>query len=110
MKFLLVLTQEGGCDYTIGCGVAVHIIEVKNREEILAQIFPWLAKHHGDPSDGYINEEIDSATLYQISDVIRLDLWQYHYDYQERLAKEAVTQIEAQEKAELERLKRKYRS
>lgn len=32
MKFLLVRNQGGGCDYTIGCGVAVEEIEAENME------------------------------------------------------------------------------
>ena len=110
MKFLLVLEQEAGCDYTIGCGIAVHVLEAKNMDEIVEQIFPRLAERYGDPTTGRFNKEIENATLYAISDIRELDLKQYHYDWKEQLAKKATISMAAQDRADYERLMRKYGS
>lgn len=110
MKFLLVLEQPGGCDYTIGCGTAIKIIEAKSEAEVMENIFPYLAKNYGDPSDGYIDEAIEEATLYRVAGTIKVDLEKYRMEYQRQIAKETRQKTEARERAELERLKRKYRS
>ncbi len=110
MEFVLILEEDNGCDYTIGCGIAMLKVSASNIDEAIENAFPTVAHNYGDPGNGFINEDITLITLLAISDSKILDLDQYRSDYKAGLAKETISSIEAQERAELERLKRKYRS
>lgn len=39
MKYIVLMEQEGGCDYTIGCGNAWDIIEAENKQALLTKLF-----------------------------------------------------------------------
>ena len=39
MKFIVLQSQKGGCDYTIGCGKNWEIVEADSEQEALKQIF-----------------------------------------------------------------------
>lgn len=110
MKCLLILEEDNGCDYTIGCGMTTLEFEASDMNEAMEKSFPEMVEQHGDPATGYINEDIARATLYCISDHRGLDLEQYRHYYKECLAEHTTMQTEVQERAELKRLKRKYGS
>lgn len=54
MKFIVLMSQSGGCDYTIGCGKKWEIIEAGNINEAFEKVF-------GKISD------IDESTLDDLS-------------------------------------------
>lgn len=37
-KFLYIREQDGGCDYTIGCGISIQAIEAASKEEAIYKI------------------------------------------------------------------------
>lgn len=48
MQFIVLMTQNGGCDYTIGCGLNWEFVKADSKEEALKRVF-------GDPDK--IDEE-----------------------------------------------------
>lgn len=38
-KFIVLMTQLGGCDHTIGCGMKWEIIEADSKEAALGKVF-----------------------------------------------------------------------
>lgn len=76
-KFLAVFKQAGeGCDYTIGCGIAVHEIEAENREKAFEKAMKGMGwwdyyVHPGsyDERDLWPDEEkMKSVAIYEIKD------------------------------------------
>lgn len=108
MKFLLVMEQDNGCDYTLRCGVDFAEIEAPDRKSAIAVSFEKMMEVHGEPPD-YMNENIARADLYELAgekitiplDKFRLEL--EHSNEVQRLKVET-----AKEKGEYERLRAKY--
>ena len=75
MKFLLVMKQDNGCDYTIGCGIALEEIEADNPDASIATAFEKMAVDYGDSP--YISEDINRAILYEIGAKITVPLAEY---------------------------------
>jgi hypothetical protein len=38
-KFIVLKKQDGGCDYTIGCGRNWEFVEAENKEDVLKKVF-----------------------------------------------------------------------
>lgn len=83
-KFLAILDQaEEGCDYTIGCGTAVHLIEADSYDEAfeILKNDRWPDYESGECDINYIaNGEgsLESVVLYQIKsddDGAHYDAW-----------------------------------
>lgn len=71
MKFLAILNQGDGCDYTIGCGTAVDLIEADSYDEAfeILKNDRWRDYDSGECDIDYIaNGEgyLEDVTLYQI--------------------------------------------
>lgn len=81
-KYLFVLHQDGGCDYTIECGTAVMEVEAKN----IIDAYQQLQNQYGlDSNMNYCEEEID-ITLYEIKQsVYKLKLKDHLSKYNEYL-------------------------
>ena len=104
MKYLLVMEQDGGCDYTIGCGLKVEPIEASNMQEATAKAFEYLSEDR----EGKLREDVDRATLYQIPAESVLDLSGYRNKYKKEQEAQAKVSRENAERAEFERLKSKF--
>lgn len=68
MKYILVQTQQGGCDYTIGCGVRVTELKAKNvhhaKEEAFGELLgKWRERDAFEAT-------ISSARIYAVSSEI----------------------------------------
>lgn len=97
-KYLLIREQSGGCDYTIGCGVAYSIFEAENIEAAIKVAGGNLTLEDFKPDDEDEDEDedslhdrlhddfnlvldfqaknehgINSATLYEINSCCHLD-------------------------------------
>lgn len=100
------MRQDNGCDYTIGCGIALEQLEADNREAAIAIAFEKMAVDYGDSP--YISDKINRAELYEIGVKITVPLAEYRQGLEDQ---ELVRQLEARrasERTEYLRLKAKY--
>ena len=105
--FLAIWRQDGGCDYTIGCGIEAVTLEASDLEGARHKVLVQLVddNYYGDE----VIDSIKSVTIYEVSSSIRLEPkeWNPLRDAAKKTAKEAETA--RRELAELERLKAKYK-
>lgn len=86
--FLVIREQENaGCDYTIGCGTTVGIIEAESLEEAEKQLMDFdeaelekeikeLIEEHGDEWENYLSDYINDNIELNDNDEWRLaSLW-----------------------------------
>ncbi len=73
-KFIVVMEQAGeGCDYTIGCGTAVHIVSGKNVAEAFERFkkVSYLESYdNGECDPSYVVDgegALSSVTMYEIT-------------------------------------------
>lgn len=119
-KFLIVERQGGGCDYTIGCGIKVSVVECESMEALLEKTHAkalsteddeeydelaemagsWLASHESSR---------ESVSIYEIAEhrCIPLNEWKNEKKKLQEEAKDKA--LEAKERAELERLQKKFK-
>lgn len=98
--FLLELHQEGGCDYTIACGTLTTTIVAKDPDTAQKKAIDFLGV--------YLEEGIESATLYEVTQTTRLDLKAIRGERARQRDLAELREKERQEREELERLKAKY--
>ncbi len=103
-RYLIVMNQDGGCDYTIGCGCAVTTFTA-DPEKLSDRIEEVI-----DDFNGFCDSEsrVDSVEVYEVVGDIAFNINAVH----QRRAAEAKAKkqavIEKQERAEFERLGKKY--
>ena len=109
MKFLAHIKQNGGCDYTIGCGHAVKVLDAADATEATRMLL-------GDAEDGYGNPRchgpngdapLKSITLYEIASVTNVDLAAHWRACEAQEAAQKKADDDAKELAEFERLRAK---
>lgn len=64
MKFLLVMEGNEGCDYSIGCGLAITEIEANDPDAAIEVAFREMASDYADSPR--LEDDIKAATLYEI--------------------------------------------
>jgi hypothetical protein len=103
MKYIAILRQEGGCDYTIGCGINTVLFEAENVVQAAEKLQQIVKETYN--SDQFI---LKSANFYQISGSYEVDLKVWYQQFSQE--KESIVERELREAelAELERLKKKY--
>ena len=115
MRFLVYCATGEGCDYTIGCGVAVTEIDAGSLAEArdkAAHAVSCDAYH--DRERGKIRGTLtgDHALLrcivYAVSDSVEVDLTAARAEAEEKVRREAAAQRNAAKKAELARLLKKH--
>lgn len=94
------LFQEGGCDYTIGCGCKVVDIKATTMEEAKKEILEII--------DYYSIDNLDSVEIYEISEVFEVDLDEIKNNIEKEEDNIKFMQKELEELKEFERLKNKY--
>lgn len=94
------LFQEGGCDYTIGCGHQIVDIEAISMTEAKEKILEII--------DYYSINNLDSVEIYEISEVFEVDLDAIKYKIKKEEENAKFMQKELEELKEFERLKNKY--
>lgn len=115
MKFLVVEEQEGGCDYTIGCGVCTSVVQGASLEEVVERIHREFVEteidaefeaHHGHAADE--EKARTRVTLYEITNAKSLPLGAWRHEYAAKKAASAAVSKDAAERAEFERLQKKF--
>jgi hypothetical protein len=111
--FLGIFQQENGCDYTIRCGERVEKVTAANMAEAVAKL------SHGDeashPCLGYFGRSedggrfrVDSLVVYEVTGEHRVDVKAIFENLAGRVVAEKKAQEEVRERAELDRLRKKY--
>lgn len=95
------MEQNGGCDYTIGCGLATREIEAPSMEMAIQEVI-------GLFNDGELRSDIDNAKLYQFSAEYSIDM--SAYQEMKKQKKELKKRLDAEKKdqVEFERLRKKF--
>jgi len=112
-KFLLVREQSGGCDYTIGCGVAVAVHQAESLDALMESMRADVVGSYGETYGiridlrGY-GDGVSRATVYEIADEREVPIDEWDAQLRAAIAKEETAEEEQQERAEFERLKSKY--
>ncbi len=105
MTFMLVMEQEGGCDYAIDCGTKIEHLPATTIEDAEADALRIIDEVGGfDEHEG----QVDAATIYQVRRVRELDIPAITRQRNEAERAEDAEQAEADDLAELARLTKKY--
>ncbi len=107
MTWRILMEQDGGCDYTIGCGIALIDLEAQTLEEATEEAEEFFM--HEDNQHYLMSDDrrIAKASLIQDdNDFLPILSWKTRLEY--RQGQEESIRQEKKELAELERLKKKY--
>lgn len=113
-KFLVIYRQRGGCDYTIGCGIQISTIEAPTVKIAVASVIEGLTKT-GDEGGEFGDETVESLARIDVYEIaggddahvsIPRDAWLAAHRTARESAEKA--RAETKERAELDRLKKKY--
>jgi hypothetical protein len=102
MMYLAVLKQDGGCDYTIACGEKTELIIANSDEEAIQDLTQRIEENYSG-----METSLDSCELYRISEVA-FDLKAINDAISQKNKDAIAKRKEAEEKAEFERLKKKF--
>ena len=104
MKYILIAKQEGeGCGYSIGCGIQVLTLNATDMQSAIAAAEATIRENYYLESN-----RLENADILAIADVHGLDLrGPYQHMAVERAAERSSAK-EQQERAEFERLAKKY--
>lgn len=110
MKFLVVQRQSGGCDYTIGCGVAVSVVEADDMQAAIVSLksaafsddpgtYDLLSTHEGKRS---------RVQIFEIGEEMEIPLGEWRAERLRHEADHRASATEATERRQLEALRAKY--
>lgn len=101
--YMVELQQSGGCDYTIGCGLVTESLDATSEAEAIAEVTEMIRENHS-----HAEGRIDSATLYAVVDVIRVDVKGIYQAIAAEQKAALAAEKERKERAEFDRLQKKY--
>lgn len=105
-EYVLVRRQAGGCDYTVGCGVAVDTVEASCPQEALDRL---AARLGWGPE--FCPEDLDSLEILEVASSDGGEVFKRWRQRMAGLQEDAKRRRkEAQERAEYERLRGKFGS
>jgi hypothetical protein len=105
MKYLVIIEQKGeGCDYTIGCGMAVQVVDIDDDATVDGQLAARMLDYYGDDDE----RQIASVRYMSLADVRTADLARFRTARDAAERAQAQTKIDAEEKALYERLRAKH--
>ena len=115
--FLVVEEQYGGCDYTIGCGIRATVVQAESLagiEEDLRLVL--LVASERDIERHALAQAVlaqgegarSAISVYEVSETLHLDLTALRMVYQCRLSLNEQERADHAERAEYERLKKKF--
>ncbi len=122
MQYLLIINQNNGCDYTIGCGEAHEIFEASD-SKAASQIAMRIVNEYCDLEEldilepeeilSTVNENsesrrVDDIKLYQISCSVEMNLQRHFEDIENNAKAQLATDNEKREREQYTELKAKY--
>lgn len=113
MRFLLVMNQGGGCDYTIGCGINYRFTEADTLEQAMAAFKEEYTGIGNDEEEGILNPDTsermwESAFVVTVSEQVEVPLSEWHLECYGALEAEENARLEKHERAQLAKLQAKY--
>lgn len=120
MNFLIIATQSGGCDYTIGCGVDYWYDSADSMEELKAEVRASLMNdddetmydnhlHCGRLNTGFSFEsKFDSLTIIEVGESYSVPLEEITKEYMGLSDKKAIDAKEEKQRLEYEKLREKF--
>lgn len=103
MKYLVVLSQHEGCDYTIGCGMKTMVMEAPDEKALALQLQEMVK---GDYSSDEFR--LESIRFYEIGSTYEVDITKRYSKIDAEREAEKRNAIAAQELEEFNRIKKKY--
>jgi hypothetical protein len=103
-SYIAVLTQEGGCDYTIGCGVKIKRLRATSLEAAMAEVESIIENDYGASPEC----RIDGVTLYETTACSTVNIQAVYAQIAAKQKAEEDAEEEDEERAEFERLSQKY--
>lgn len=107
MSWFIVMQQNGGCDYSIGCGIKIIRISGNSLEEATIAAKNFFLSEDGSYYLTSDESKISEACLVESNDE-ELPIHQWRGELNARKIEKEKKLQEAKELAELERLKKKY--
>lgn len=116
-RFIVHIKQSGGgCDYTIACGIRMVTILADNMNQacdrFISMLGPNFESNDVDWTDdygGYYDEQsLENATIFEVVSATIIDVSEVYKDLSKVAELQKRLKIEADEKEEYERLKKKF--
>ncbi len=101
-KFIAELNQDGGCDYSIGCGIKIIALEAETWVEASNEAKDILREYRHD------EHKLDSFTIYEVNETKSIPVNQIYdeLDLEDQETRQA--EYEAKQRLEYEALKKKF--
>lgn len=117
--FVVLISQDGGCDYTIGCGKNWLFLDAENKEDAIDELKTIIfgvdrgLDEDEDPADEdiglYIGEmELANATLLEVSNETEIPLETWYEEAENLEIERKAERQRLREQVEYKRLKAKY--
>ena len=108
--FMAYVKQNGGCDYTIACGETIWRLKASTREAAIKELKDKIIGKMEMPDCKYFEGcwDISSATLFEFSGEEIIPVYKWYDEALKRVEEAKANLEEKDERAELERLKKKY--
>lgn len=128
-RFLVIATQNGGCDYTIGCGISTWVEESESMEQLKIDIERKLlmSEDDDDYEEGKYYEEgeyfnrlpvmgqryageycYDGLTVYEIGETYSFNLKALSIKKSDEMKRKQLEKKEKDQRAQYESLKSKF--
>ena len=103
MKYHAILYQNGGCDYTIGCGLKVVHLAASTWDEAVEETKKMILKN-------YDNDErrLDTICLIESIRTASLPVYDWYSEKRDKERKQQKRAKEEHDRREFERLKKKF--
>ena len=102
LKFIAVIHQGGGCDYTIECGTAVIELESGDRESAEIELSNIIEEEYTG------ERKLERASIYEITEKFDVDLNNVYRNISDNKKSIKDLEIEDRDKAEYDRLLKKF--
>lgn len=103
-----ILRQEGGCDYSIGCGISIIDLTADTWNDAIDELKDYLKENHSR----YVEVRLENVTLLELTDSKEIDMERFYKEYDEEVEaekqKQKAIKKEKRDKREYERLKAKF--
>jgi hypothetical protein len=98
-KFIAILKQSGGCDYTIACGIQEYVLNSTNIEDAKIELSNVIVEDY---------PVLESAEIYEVNSTYKIDLNNLYKIEDDKKKAYKNSEKERKEKEDFERLSKKY--
>lgn len=103
MIYKVYLKQDGGCDYTIGCGRKLITIEASDIGDAQQQLFEIIKNEYS-----YDETFLESCEIFEVNNVMKIELDEWYKKIKDEENAIANKKREAKEYTEYLKLKSKF--